>query len=141
MRKFGNAWCQCIDSRVVGPMVGANLLEQTSVLALSFGLCGGALPFRTGALSLMHAAGLGKRSLSFFQHIDMVKTPTILSSHQFACMFKERWKNRNMYAWHAAACIKERVSHWLPSKRASFLHPGHKDSIRRSLPCCRPPRA
>eukprot|EP00983_Pelagomonas_calceolata_P121466 1160804-Pelagomonas_calceolata.AAC.3 len=53
-------------SHVVGPMVGANLLEKTSVLALPLGLCGGALPFRTGDLSFMHAAGLGKRSLSFF---------------------------------------------------------------------------
>eukprot|EP00983_Pelagomonas_calceolata_P038527 1136818-Pelagomonas_calceolata.AAC.1 len=36
------------DSRVVGPMVGNNLLE-TSVLAFPSGLCGGALPFRTGS--------------------------------------------------------------------------------------------
>eukprot|EP00983_Pelagomonas_calceolata_P130971 1161732-Pelagomonas_calceolata.AAC.5 len=39
-------------------MVGANWLKQTYVLALTFGLCDGALPFRTGDLSLMHAARL-----------------------------------------------------------------------------------
>eukprot|EP00983_Pelagomonas_calceolata_P085493 1156571-Pelagomonas_calceolata.AAC.3 len=37
-----------------------------SGLALPHGLCGGALPFRTGDLSLMHTARLGLRSLSFF---------------------------------------------------------------------------
>eukprot|EP00983_Pelagomonas_calceolata_P023127 728488-Pelagomonas_calceolata.AAC.1 len=61
------------DIRVVGPMVGANLLEQTPVLALFLGLCGRALSFRTGDLSLMNADRLGlssrtsrKVSLSLF---------------------------------------------------------------------------
>lgn len=39
-------------------MVGATLLIQSFVLAPHLGLCGGALPFRTGDHSLMHAARL-----------------------------------------------------------------------------------
>eukprot|EP00983_Pelagomonas_calceolata_P084324 1156347-Pelagomonas_calceolata.AAC.2 len=58
----------------------ASSLAETSVLALSFGLCGGALPFRTGDLSLMHAAGLGKRSLSFFLSVNWRRESIALSS-------------------------------------------------------------
>lgn len=50
-------------SRVVGPVVRANVLERTSVLAHIFGLCDGALPFRTGDLSLPHAAKLTEASV------------------------------------------------------------------------------
>eukprot|EP00983_Pelagomonas_calceolata_P096024 1158083-Pelagomonas_calceolata.AAC.5 len=51
------------DNHVVGPMVGANLLEYTSVLALPLGLCGGACPSGQGKeSSLMHTARLGPTS-------------------------------------------------------------------------------
>eukprot|EP00983_Pelagomonas_calceolata_P115087 1160155-Pelagomonas_calceolata.AAC.6 len=39
------------------------LPEELERGKFSFVLCGGALPFRTGDLSLMHAAGLGKQEL------------------------------------------------------------------------------
>jgi len=45
-------------------MVGANLLEWTFVLALPLGLRGGALPYRTGELSLMQATRLIALSFS-----------------------------------------------------------------------------